>query len=150
MRVPCAGQVGEVVGRMRADNTAALHDATRERTAATRRRADEELRAILAAGERLSVAEFARRAGVSRSWLYSQSDLVEQLAGIQPLVRAGAVKQPPGTQAASDESIRTRLELAHRRIRILTQENQELSDQLARALGELRAARVRGTATRRA
>ncbi|ORB84461.1 hypothetical protein B1987_12380 [Mycobacterium kansasii] len=135
---------------MRADNTAPLHDATRERTAATRRRADEELRAILSSGERLSVAEFARRAGVSRSWLYNQSDLIGQLAGIQPLIRADGVKQPLGIQAASDESIRTRLELAHRRIRTLSQQNQELSDQLARVLGELRAARVRGTATRSA
>jgi hypothetical protein len=107
---------------MRADNTAALHDATRQRTATSRRRADEAMRAILAGGERLSVAEFARRAGVSRSWLYTQSDLIEQLAGMLPLSRAGAVQQPSGVQTASDESIRTRLELAHRRIRTLTQQ----------------------------
>lgn len=135
---------------MRADNTAALHDATRQRTATTRRRADEAMRAILAGGERLSVAEFARRVGVSRSWLYNQPDLIEELAGIQPLLRAGAGQQPSGVPAASDDSIRTRLELAQRRIRTLTQQNQELSDQLARALGELRAARVRGTAIRSA
>jgi hypothetical protein len=135
---------------MQADNAAVLREATRQRTAATRRRADAVMRAVLASGERLSVAEFARRAGVSRSWLYTQSHLIEQLAGIQPLLRAGVVKQPSGVQAASDESIRTRLELAHRRIRTLSQQNQELSDQLARALGELRAARVRGTATRSA
>lgn len=134
---------------MRLDNTAALHEATRRRTATTRHRADATMQAILVRSERVSAAEFARRAGVSRSWLYSQADLIEQLASIQPLARTGAVTQPRGAETASVESIRTRLELAHRRIRLLTEQNRELGDLLARALGELRAARVQGTVNRR-
>ena len=64
------------------------------------------------------------------------------------LFAAPVVTRCPGE--ASDESIRTRLELAYRRIRALIDQNQELSDELAQALGELRAVRTRGTSIRSA
>ena len=45
----------------------------------------------------------------------------------------------PARQRASDASLLRRLETAHRRIRQLTQDNQQLREQLARALGQQRA-----------
>ncbi|WP_072689149.1 hypothetical protein [Rhodococcus marinonascens] len=43
---------------------------------------------------------------------------------------------------ASDKSLLTRLELAHQRIRTLSDESGALREQLARTLGELRTARL--------
>ena len=76
------------------------------------------------------------------TWTQAESDQ------IRSSLAAPVVTRCPGE--ASDESIRTRLELAYRRIRALTEQNQELSDELAQALGELRAVRTRGTSIRSA
>jgi hypothetical protein len=46
------------------------------------------------------------------------------------------------SRSASDESLLTRLELAHQKIRDLTQENRELRNRIAHTLGDLRTARL--------
>lgn len=79
------------------------------------------------------------------TWTQAESD---QIRSSSHYLFAAPVTRCPGE--ASDESIRTRLELAYRRIRALIEQNQELSDELAQALGELRAVRTRGTSTRSA
>ncbi|SDC93409.1 hypothetical protein SAMN05444580_102125 [Rhodococcus tukisamuensis] len=50
--------------------------------------------------------------------------------------------RPVAASRASDDSLLMRLELAHQRIRKLSEENAELRQQLARSLGELRTARL--------
>jgi hypothetical protein len=117
---------------MMADNTAYLH-ATRRRQEATRRRAEQAIDR-LPPGRAASVAAVARAAGVARSWLYTQPDLMQRIRG-----------HPGGPSAvtrgaASQESWRTRSEAAQRRVKDLTAENQRLRDQLARAYGALRTA----------
>ena len=123
---------------MRADNSAHLITAARQRSAATRRRATAALRRLDAAGGPISFDALAREAQVSRSWLYAQHDLrteIERLRGQQQPPR----RQPiPARQRATDASLRARLELTTQRIRELEADNRRLRDALAQALGERR------------
>ncbi|WP_424862975.1 DUF6262 family protein [Streptomyces sp. MMS24-I29] len=93
------------------------------------------------AGEPVTVALVARRAGVSRSWIYSQPTLRERIQQLQH-VRAGTDAARDTVTRASDDSLRQRLALAHERISRLRTENQQLRDALAHAHGQLRAARL--------
>ena len=77
----------------------------------------------------------ARSAGVARSWIYTQPDLLDRINA-----------QPSSTRAtgnprtiASEESWQRRIELAHQRIKELTEENHQLGTQLTIAHGQRRA-----------
>jgi hypothetical protein len=63
---------------MRADNTNHLAAATQQRSEQARIRAEGALTQLIAARQPITVAGLARVAGVSRSWLYTQPDLLEQ------------------------------------------------------------------------
>jgi hypothetical protein len=93
-----------------------------------------------ARGQAVSIDDIAREAGVSRSWLYRQADLRADIDRLRPQPGAAKPFIPP-RQRASDASLRQRLTAAQERIRVLTEENQQLRDQLATVLGELRARR---------
>lgn len=124
---------------MRADNSAHLIAAARQRSAATRRRATAALRRLDAAGRTVSFDALAREAQVSRSWLYAQPDLraeIERLRGQQ--CQQPARQAIPPRQHATDASLRARLELATQRVRELEADNRRLRDALAQALGECR------------
>lgn len=116
---------------MRADNTAHLREAAAARSRRTRERAEH---AIAAAKDQpLTVAALARSAGVTRSWLYTQPDLLARIA--ERPNRTDPAGAPP---AASEQSWKNRVELAHRRIAELTEQNAQLRHQLALAHGRLR------------
>lgn len=122
---------------MQTDNTHHLLAATRKRSERARARAAEALKQICETGKTATVSELARTAGVSRSWLYTQPDLLDLLQQQKAPNRtsmSGVVTQSSGA------SLRRRLELAHQRIRQLTDENTRLHERLARAHGALRAA----------
>ena len=121
----------------------ALGAAATRRSQAAQARAKTALRALDARGEQVTFQAVAHAAGVSLQWLYTQSELrdeIEQLrASTEPAERA-----VPARERASENSLR------HRN-RALLEENQRLSaelaavkDELAVALGELRARRTRG------
>ncbi|WP_246144775.1 DUF6262 family protein [Actinacidiphila oryziradicis] len=93
------------------------------------------------AGEPVTAALVAQRAGVSRSWIYSQPELRDQIQQLRSL-RADADTVRNTVTRASDDSLRQRLVLAHERISRLREENQQLRDALAHAHGQLRAARL--------
>lgn len=121
---------------MQTDNTRHLLAATRKRSERARTRAAEALKQLRETGKTATVSELARMAGVSRSWLYTQPDLLDllqQLNGSNRTSTSGVVTR------ASDASLRRRLELAHQRIRQLTDENIRLRERLARVHGALRA-----------
>jgi spore germination protein YaaH len=128
---------------MRADNTSYLAAATQQRTEQARTRAEQALTQLIAARQPLTVAGLARVAGVSRSWLYTQPDLLEQLQ------QRSADKTTHSTTItrASDSSLQRRLELAYQRIAQQTEEIRKLRDQLARAHGDLRVATARTPAS---
>ncbi|MFG3028975.1 DUF6262 family protein [Streptomyces sp. NPDC048253] len=127
---------------MRADNSQHIVDAARRRSEYTRSKAVQALRSLDAAGEPITFEHVAKRAGVSRSWLYTQPDLraeIEQLR-VVPGQRPGS--PVPARQRTSDASLLRRLEAANTRVRQLTEENRRLRDQLSSALGEQRADRI--------
>jgi hypothetical protein len=121
---------------MRADNTSHLTAAAQQRSHQARIRAEDALTQLIAARQPLTVAGLARVAGVSRSWLYTQPDLLEQL---QQRSSDQSTHSTTLTRA-SDASLQRRLELAHQRITQQTEEIRKLRDQLARAHGDLRTA----------
>jgi hypothetical protein len=128
---------------MRADNSRHIVDAARRRSQHTRAKAVQALRVLDAAGEPVTFENVAKRAGVSRSWLYAQPDLRAEIEHLRAAHRREPGSLVPARQRASDASLLRRLEAANTRIRRLTEENQQLREQLARALGEQRAATTR-------
>lgn len=130
---------------MPADNSRHLRAAARRRSNDTRRRAVKALRRLDANDTSITFDTVAREAGVSRSWLYTQPDLratIERLRQTHRTPTSAAVV--PDRQRASDASLLRRLEAATTRIHHLEQDNRELRDALASALGEQRHARITG------
>jgi Family of unknown function (DUF6262) len=127
---------------VRADNSHHLVDAARRRRDDTLARAHAALQRLGDAGQPVSVARLATEAGVSRSWIYTQPELLEEIQQSQPAPANGA--SPHDRQGASAASLLRRLELAHQRIKQLTDDNRRLRDQLARTHGQRRAERQTG------
>lgn len=130
---------------MRADNSRHLLESAQQRAKQTRRRAIAALRRMDATGTPITFESLAREAGISRSWLYAQTDLrleVERLRERHQTPPSRAV--PPDRQRATDTSLLRRLEAATERIRHLERDNRELRDALAQALGEQRTSAILG------
>jgi hypothetical protein len=122
---------------MRADNTDRLRHAARQRSERTHARAVEALKTMTDGP--VTVARLAAAAGISRSWIYTQPQLVEELETLAATRPTTSAISAPATQRASSTSLLRRLDLAHQRVRQLTLENERLRDELARAYGRLRA-----------
>ncbi|EKX63749.1 transposase [Streptomyces ipomoeae] len=118
-----------------ADNTAALAEATRRRSERARHDAEQAISAARHSGGRTSFAAIAKTAGVSRSWLYTQPDLV---TAIRQLQNRQPATERTGSQPASVASIQRRLEAALARIKQLRAENSDLVRRLETAYGEIR------------
>ncbi|WP_275041992.1 DUF6262 family protein [Streptomyces natalensis] len=127
---------------MRADNSQHIVDAARRRSEYTRSRAIQALRELDAAGEPVTFEAVAKRAPVSRSWLYGQPDLRTEVERLRALHRRAPSDQLPAGQRASEASLLRRLEAANSRVRQLAEENRRLRAQLARVLGDQRADRM--------
>lgn len=136
---------------MRADNSRHIVEAAHRRSEYTRSKAIQALRELDAAGQSVTFEAVAKRAGVSRSWLYGQPDLRTEVESLRAARRRASAFQLPSRQRTSDASLLRRLEAANMRVRQLIEENRRLRDQLAHALGEQRADRImteRGRGTR--
>ena len=129
---------------MRADNTEFLQKAAAVRSERTRRKAIETLDRLQRDGAPLTVAGLARAAGVARSWIYTQPDLLARITTERPDTRPETTDRT----GASDESWQRRIELAHQRIKQLSEENRQLRDQLAIAHGQRRAEQITASKTR--
>ncbi|WOP07073.1 DUF6262 family protein [Streptomyces cyaneofuscatus] len=127
------------------DNSHLIVDSARRRAAATRRRAVSALRRMDATGSVITFEAVAREAGVSRSWLYNQPDLRAEIERLRARHRPVPAARPvPDRQRASEASLLRRLEAATERTRQLEEENRELRQSLALALGERRTSDVCG------
>ena len=84
----------------------------------------------------ITVTSLAKAARVARSWIYTQPDLMDRIAA--------APERPakPAPTRTTDESWQRLLELAHQRIKDLTEENKQLRTQLALAHGQRRADQI--------
>ncbi|MGI9008002.1 MAG: DUF6262 family protein [Streptosporangiaceae bacterium] len=131
---------------MRADNSRHIIAAARQRAEQSRQRAIAALRHMDATGQPVTFESVAKNAGVSRSWLYAQADLRPQIEHLRQRQRdTPSSPRVPSQQRASGASLLRRLEAATARIRHLEDDNQQLRDALARALGEQRASSILGT-----
>ena len=117
---------------MHADNSAHLRAAARRRHDATRRRA---LAALDTHPAPTSVAGLARTAGVARSWIYTQPDI---LARIREAPIESAAQKPTALHAATPPT-----SSRHRPNPNLAAENARLRHQLAAAHRQLHAAQRR-------
>ena len=121
-----------------------LAEAAARRHELTRAKAIQALRELDRAGAPVTFASVAAAAGISRSWLYTQPDISDQVRRLRGVTRerdpASAV---PAGQRATGASLRGRLTAALQRNQALADENARLRRQLARALGDQRSARTR-------
>ncbi|MDQ4490792.1 DUF6262 family protein [Sinomonas sp. ASV486] len=124
---------------MRADNSRHLAKAAAERKAASRERVVAVLRDLHASGETANVTEVARRAGVSRAYIYAQADVI---AALRELNDANGGRKPgiPTNQRTTPASLLAKVENLLARNKQLREENQALRKQLEIAYGELRLA----------
>ena len=88
------------------------------------------------AGQPINFSVVAQRAGVSRAWLYRQTDIRDLITRLRR--NAGRGPTTPTAQRASTESLRQRLTAASDEISRLRQDNTALREQLARLLGQHR------------
>ncbi len=131
---------------MRSDNSQHLLAAARKRSSQTRRRAESAIGRLADADTVVTFDSVAREAGVSRSWLYAQPDMRDEIDRLRKRSqeRTSPPAAPPERQRASETSLLRRLEAATYRIRKLEHENRELKNALAQALGQNRQANITG------
>jgi len=129
---------------MRRDNSHHLVAAAQRRRADTLQRARQALQQLDETGQRRTVTQIAAHAGVSRSWLYAQPELRDQLRRLTAISEP-TESAPARVERGSDASLRQRFTLAHERIRELDDENRKLRNQIALLHGQLRANRITGT-----
>jgi hypothetical protein len=122
-----------------ADNARFLVEASKTRSRQARERAEEAIKAAARRNERPTVVGIANAAGVSRSWLYTQTDLITAINQLQQ--RASAPHRSP-RHAASDASLQRRLETALERNRQLRGQVADLTRKLETAHGEIRRLRA--------
>lgn len=91
-----------------------------------------------------TLPQFLQLAKVSKSWVYDSKYRERVLQVRDDCRRAGAVPPPPREQRASEASLRERLASSHAENARLRAENELLRQDLANALGLLRAGRSGG------
>lgn len=122
-----------------AERGGALAVAAQRKRDAALERARAALRELDARGDEVSFSALARRAGVSRQWLYRQEELRAEVERLRTL---GRDRGPgvPARERASEDSLRRRVGALLEDNRRLREENAELKHALALAYGERRAA----------
>jgi hypothetical protein len=130
---------------MRPDNAAPIVAAARHRHELTRARAVQALRELDRTGTPVTFAAVAAKASVSRSWLYAQPDIRDQIVRLREATSRSPAAPVPAAQRTTDASLLRRLEAAHAERRRLQEENTRLRQEItragrrvARALGEQR------------
>jgi ribosomal protein L29 len=125
---------------MRADNSHHLAEAARRRREQTLTRARQALQQLQDSGQPVTITTVAAHAGVSRAWLYTETDIRARINALRS--RPATTTTTPATEPGSGQSLRNRLTLAHQHIRELTDQNRQLRDQIARLHGQLRASKI--------
>ena len=121
-----------------------LSQAAARRHELTRAKAVQAMHELDRSGAPVTFARVARTARVSRSWLYTQPDISDQIRRLRKLADgAGSAGAIPASQRATDASLSARLASALQRNKQLADENAQLRRQLARALGDQRSAWTR-------
>jgi hypothetical protein len=116
------------------DNTRFLVEASQRRHREARERTEQAITTAARSKGTATVVSIARVAKVSKSWIYTQRDLVVAIDQL----RRQTTSQGPVSRPASTESLRRRLETSLVRNRTLRQQVVALTHQLEVAHGELR------------
>jgi chromosome segregation ATPase len=120
------------------DNSAALRRARRRDSALKRQRAADTITAIEASGERVSFPTVARRAGVSVSLLYADSELASRVAAARDRQQQAGSERAwrlPARSLVTEQSLRADLANAKEQVQRLNEEVVALRGRLARQLG---------------
>jgi hypothetical protein len=126
------------------DPATPLAAAAARRHELTRSKAIQALRELDRSGQPVTFASVAAAAGISRSWLYTQPDISDQVRKLRGNAHSRTPASAiPASQRATSESLRARLAATLQRNQQLTDENARLRRQLARALGDQRSSRTR-------
>ena len=121
-----------------------LSEAAARRHELTRSKAIQALRELDRAGTPVTFASVAQTAGISRSWLYTQPDISDQIRRLREQTDGtGSADAIPAAQQATDASLRVRLTAALDRNQQLADDNARLRRQLTHALGDQRSTRTR-------
>lgn len=121
---------------MRADNTTHLIASAKHRSEDAVKRVRDTLRELRRTGQPATLAGVARQAHVSRTFLYTQPELLEALRALKP--QNTGPDPIPAPQRATERSLRTRLEALSTANKKLRHDNTELRRRLELALGDLR------------
>lgn len=115
-----------------------LNEAAAARHRRTVERAERTLRDLDREGAQVSFQSVARRAGVSRQWLYTLPALRQEIEALRERgpARADGV---PARQRVSEASLRQRVETLRAENQRLREENSSLKTELAIAYGRQRA-----------
>ncbi|MFD6400645.1 DUF6262 family protein [Nocardia sp. NPDC060249] len=120
----------------RAERTRRLIDARRRDSTAKHERALAAVADLLAAGERITISEVARRAAVSTWFIYNTTAVHDAVqAAIAQQVTTSPSPRRGATTNASAEGLRTELLLARDEIRSLRAEREQLSKKVQLLLG---------------
>ena len=121
-----------------------LSEAAARRHELTRSKAIQALRELDRAGTPVTFASVAQTAGISRSWLYTQPDISDQIRRLREQTDGtGSADAIPAAQRPTDASLRARLTAALDRNQQLADDNARLRRQLTHALGDQRSTRTR-------
>ncbi len=121
-----------------ADNSAALRRSRRRDSRDKRQRAADAIEAMEKSGEPITFPAVARRAGVSVSLLYADTDISSRIATARDRQRqAGAERawKLPSRSLVTEQSLRSELANAKERARRLAEEVTVLQERLGRHLG---------------
>jgi cell division protein FtsB len=123
-----------------AHNTRFLAEASRKRSQQARQRAVQAVEdAARDAGRPATIVAVADAAAVSRSWLYTQKDLI---AAISQLQQRTTTSSRTGRHPATDASLQRRLETALARNKTLREQVTDLTRRLEAAHAEIRRRRA--------
>ncbi len=122
---------------MGVDRISHLAEHARQRSADARRRVRDAIRELDHAGEAITFAAVAKKASVSRAWLYRASELRTEIERVREHRRRLPTSLPTA-QRASIESYQRRMEALLDANRALREENRRLNERLATLLGERR------------
>jgi len=128
---------------MHPDPATPLAAAAARRHQFTRSRAIQALRELDRAGVPVTFASVAAAAGISRSWLYTQPDIRNQIHKLRGTRSRDPASTIPASQRATETSLRAQLTAALQRNQSLAKDNARLRRQLAHALGDQRSSRTR-------
>ena len=97
---------------MRSDNSIHLTTAAKQRHELTRAKAIAALHVLDRAGAKITFEAVADHAGVSRSWLYTQTDLKDEIRRLRARNQPRHATTTPVRQRATDDSLLQRLDSA--------------------------------------